>query len=114
MIAEAIDKRNTNGSLHPIQHLFYFALPTLIIIGALIAYKSSAALGVIGKVSATGALTPRGNVIPLVGASGVSVLTRTLNYFLVIWPALFFGILISGAVTTFVSPRLLVRALGKG
>ena len=71
-------------------------------------------MAVIGKVSVTGAFTPRANVIPLVGASEASVLTRTLNYFLVIWPALFFGILISGAVTTFVSPRWLVRALGKG
>src|SRR5258708_7316744 len=114
MITEQTNYGKSGKSLTPIQRVVYFALPTLIIIGALIAYKSSAALGVIGKVSATGALTPRGNVIPLVGASGVSVLTRTLNYFLVIWPALFFGILISGAVTTFVSPRLLVRALGKG
>ncbi|HAF12650.1 MAG TPA: hypothetical protein DCK99_02905, partial [Blastocatellia bacterium] len=96
-------------SLTAIQRAVYFALPTLLIIGALIAYKSSAALAVIGKVSTTGALTPRSNVIPLVGASGASVLTRTLNYFLVIWPALFFGILISAAVTTFVSPRWLVR-----
>jgi len=101
-------------SLTAIQRAVYFALPTLLIIGALIAYKSSAALAVIGKVSTTGALTPRSNVIPLVGASGASVLTRTLNYFLVIWPALFFGILISAAVTTFVSPRWLVRVLGKG
>ncbi|HEY3028336.1 MAG TPA: hypothetical protein VGJ55_19470 [Pyrinomonadaceae bacterium] len=37
-----------------IQRVVYFALPTLLIIGALIAYKSSAALAVIGKVSVTG------------------------------------------------------------
>jgi hypothetical protein len=91
--------------LSAIQRVVYFALPTLLIIGALIAYKSSAALAVIGNVSASGTFTPRGNVIPLVGDSGASVLTRTLNYFVVIWPALFFGILISGTMTTFVSPR---------
>ena len=108
------EQRDEIQSPANIQRIVFFALPTLLIIGALIAYKSSAALAVIGKVSATGAFTPRANVIPLVGASEVSVLTRTLNYFLVIWPALFFGILISGAVTTFVSPRWLVRALGKG
>ena len=113
MISEPIDNRKTEAPA-PIQRVFYFALPTLLIIGALIAYKSSAALAVIGKVSANGVFTPRGNVIPLVGASEASVLARTLNYFLVIWPALFFGILISGAVSTFVSPRWLVRALGKG
>ncbi|MDQ6653967.1 MAG: hypothetical protein M3Y84_14655 [Acidobacteriota bacterium] len=53
MIAEPVDNRKTGASLTTIQRVFYFALPTLIIIGALIAYKSSAALGVIGKVSAT-------------------------------------------------------------
>lgn len=114
MTAQQKDNSQSAASLIAIQRLVYFALPTLLIIGALIAYKSSAALAVIAKVSASGSFTPRGNVIPLVGDSGTSVLTRTLNYFLVIWPALFFGILISGAVTTFVSPRWLLRALGKG
>jgi uncharacterized membrane protein YraQ (UPF0718 family) len=110
----AAEQRANIQSMTTIRRIVTFALPTLLIIGALIAYKSSAALLVIGKVSATGAFTPRPNVIPLVGASEASVLTRTLNYFLVIWPALSFGILISGAVTTFVSPRWLVRALGQG
>jgi uncharacterized membrane protein YraQ (UPF0718 family) len=114
MTSEQKDNSEREASLIAIQRVVYFALPTLLIIGALIAYKSSAALAVIAKVSASGTFTPRGNVIPLVGGSEASVLTRTLNYFLVIWPALFFGILISGAVTTFVSPRWLVRALGKG
>ena len=91
----------------------YFLLPMLVILGALIAYKSSAALAVIGKVSATGVFTPRGNVVPRVGPSDAGVVTRTLNYFLVIWPALLFGILISAAVSTFVSPRWLERLLGR-
>ena len=91
----------------------YFILPMLVIVGALIAYKSSAALAVIGKVSATGGFTPRGNIVPRVGASDAGVLTRTLNYFLVIWPALLFGILISAAVSTFVSPRWLQSLLSK-
>ena len=114
MVTEQANQRENEASLTTIQRVVYFALPTLLIIGALIAYKSSAALAVIGKVSATGVFTPRGNVIPLVGGSGGGVLTQTLNYFLVIWPALLFGILISAAVTTFVSPRWLVRVLGKG
>src|SRR5258708_8149002 len=96
-----------------VRGIFYFALPLLVIVGALIAYKSSTALGVIGKVSATGVITPRGNVIPRVGASDAGVLTRTLNYFLVIWPALVFGILISAAVSTFVSPRWLSRLIAR-
>lgn len=111
---EQASHRENEASLTTIHRVVYFALPTLLIIGALIAYKSSAALAVIGNVSATGVFTPRGNVIPLVGGSEASVLTRTLNYFLVIWPALLFGILISASVTTFVSPRWLVRVLGKG
>src|SRR5258707_7004380 len=95
-----------------VRRMFYFILPVLVIVGALIAYKSSTALGVIGKVSATGVFKPRGNVIPRVGASDAGVLTRTLNYFLVIWPALLFGILISAAVSTFVSPQWLSRLIG--
>ncbi|MGI8897065.1 MAG: permease [Pyrinomonadaceae bacterium] len=114
MTAEQKDNSRNEASLIAIQRVVYFAIPTMLIIGALIAYKSSAALAVIANVSASGTFTPRGNVIPLVGDSGTSILTRTLNYFLVIWPALFFGILISGAVITFVSPRWLDRALGKG
>ena len=112
MIAEHKDNRRNEGSLIAVQRVFYFALPLLVIVGALIAYKSSAALAVIGKVSATGAFTPRGNVIPRIGGSEAGVVTRTLNYFLVIWPALVFGILISGAVSTFVSPQWLTRFLG--
>jgi uncharacterized protein len=114
MTMEQANQRENEATLTTINRVIYFALPTLLIVGALITYKSSAALAVIGKVSATGVFTPRGNVIPLVGGPGASVLTRTLNYFLIIWPALLFGILISAAVTTFVSPRWLARVLGKG
>ncbi len=113
MIAEQGDNRRNEVPLTLTQRVLYFVLPTLIIVGALIAYKSSAALTVIGKVSATGVFRPRANVIPRVGASEAGVVTRTLNYFLVIWPALVFGILISGAVSTFVSPRWLAGLLGK-
>ena len=112
MIMEQADIRR-NEALTAVQRVFYFVLPMLIIVGALIAYKSSAALTVIGKVSATGVFKPRGNIIPQVGASEAGVITRTLNYFLVIWPAMLFGILISGAVSTFVSPRWLARLFGR-
>jgi len=114
LIVEQTDKRENAESLTTTQRILYFALPTLIIVGVLIAYKSSTAMAVIAKVSVAGSLTPRGNVIPLVGASEASFLSRTLNYFQVIWPALFLGILIGGAVSTFVSPRWLLRALGTG
>src|SRR5438445_11439171 len=113
MIAGLTGNTGGEGSPTTVRRIFYFALPVLVIVGALIAYKSSTALGVIGKVSATGVITPRGNVIPRVGASDAGVLARTLSYFLVIWPALVFGILISAAVSTFVSPQWLSRLLGR-
>src|SRR6266480_7558531 len=113
MMAGQTDNTARAESPTTVRQIFYFVLPVLVIVGALIAYKSSTALGVIGKVSATGVITPRGNVIPRVGASNAGVLTRTLNYFLVIWPALVFGILISAAVSTFVSPQWLSRLLGR-
>src|SRR5256886_10685657 len=113
MITDQTNIERNEASLPGARRALYFLLPLLLIVGALITYKSSAALRVIGKVSATGAFTPRGNVIPRVGASEAGILTRTLNYFLVIWPALVFGILISGAVSTFVSPQWLTRFLGK-
>src|SRR2546421_6929370 len=113
MMAGQTDNTARAESPTTVRQIFYFALPVLVIVGALIAYKSSTALGVIGKVSATGVITPRGNVIPRVGASDAGVLTRTLNYFLVIWPALVFCILISAAVSTFVSPQSLSRLLGR-
>src|SRR6266550_6598303 len=113
MIAGQTDSTAREASPATVRQMFYFVLPVLIIVGALIAYKSSTALDVIGKVSATGVITPRGNIIPRVGPSDAGVLTRTLNYFLVILPALLFGILISGAVSTFVSPQWLSRLLGR-
>src|SRR5713101_8798619 len=112
MIAEQTHNKDSGLSTAG-RRVLYLLLPLLVIVGALMAYKSSAALAVIGKVSATGAFTPRGNIIPGVGVSEAGVVTRTLNYFLVIWPALVFGILISGAVSTFVSPQWLTRFLGR-
>src|SRR5438552_9209555 len=113
MITDQTNIERNEASLPGARRALYILLPLLLIVGALITYKSSAALRVIGKVSATGAFTARGNVIPRVGVSEAGVVTRTLNYFLVIWPALVFGILISGAVSTFVSPQWLSRFLGK-
>ncbi len=87
----------------------------LVIVGALLVYKGTAALAVIEKVRNTGAFQPRVNVVPVPGNSvQVNVIRRSMNYFLVIWPALLFGILISGAVRVLVPPRWLARALGAG
>ncbi|PYK08499.1 MAG: hypothetical protein DME65_13945 [Verrucomicrobia bacterium] len=113
MIAKQTNATTSESSPTTAKGILYFLLPMLLIVGSLIAYKSSAALTVIGKVSTTGIYKPRSNVIPGVGASEAGVSARTLNYFLVIWPALLFGILISAAVSTFVSPQWLERLLGR-
>lgn len=113
MIVGHEDEKKSEATLTAGQRVFYLALPVLVIVGALVAYKSSSALTVIGKVSETGVFSPPGNVIPRVGASEAGLVTRTLNYFLVIWPALLFGILISGAVSTFVSAKWLASLLAR-
>ncbi len=78
-------------------------------------YKGTAALAVIQKVQNTGAFQPRANVVPMPGnPAQVNVLTRSMNYFLAIWPALLFGILISGAVRVLDPPRWFGQALGGG
>jgi len=74
MIAGQKDSTARGASPTAVQRAFYFVLPVLVIVGALIAYKSSAALSVIGKVSVTGVFIPGGNVIPQVGASDPGVL----------------------------------------
>ncbi len=95
--------------------VIYAATLLLVIVGALMVYKGTAALAVIEKVQNTGVFQPRVNVIPMPGnAAQVNVVARSINYFLIIWPALLFGILISGAVRVLVPPRWLAQALGKG
>ena len=98
-------------SPHAGRKTIYAAVLLLIIVAALITYKSSAALGVIQRVQSTGAFQPRTNVVPLPNNSlQLNALSRSINYFLVIWPALLFGILISGAVRVLDNepgPRLL-------
>ena len=93
----------------------YALLSLLVIVGCLIAYKVTASLAVIEKVQATGVLKPRFDLVQA-GSSSVwaGAFSRTLNYFLVVWPALVFGILISGAVRAFVSTRVLAGLFGKG
>ena len=95
--------------------VIYAATLLLVIVGALLVYKGTAALAVIEKVQNTGAFQPRVNVVPMPGnAAQVNIVARSMNYFLAIWPALLFGILISGAVRVLNPPRWLGQALGRG
>jgi uncharacterized membrane protein YraQ (UPF0718 family) len=80
----------------------------LVTVGGLVAYKAAGSLAVIGKVQATGALTPRFDLMT------AGAFERTLSYFETVWPALLFGVLISGAVRAFVSPRWLAGLFGGG
>ena len=81
-------------------------LSLLILIGALVTYKTATALRVIERVKAGGAL-PATSV-----TAGLDVVSRAIDYLAVIWPALLFGILISATVRTFISPESLVRLFG--
>ena len=89
------------------------ALTLLIFVGGLVAYKTTGSLAALANVHSTGIYKARFDLIQP-GASWQGALSRTISYFLAIWPALLFGILISGAVRTFVSPEWLVRLLGRG
>jgi uncharacterized protein len=93
----------------------YLAILLLAIIGALVTYKATAAFAVIQKTQNTGTLQPRTNVLPLPGNSlQLNAVQRSINYFLVIAPALIFGILISGTVRVLIAPRHWARLLGNG
>jgi uncharacterized protein len=91
----------------------YAATLLLMIVGTLFVYKGTAALAVIGKVQSTGTFQPRLNVVPMPGSAlQINLLARSINYFAIIWPALLFGILISGAVRVLDPPRWLARSFG--
>src|SRR5215472_3502216 len=97
------------------RYVVYTAILLLVITASLFVYKSSAALGVIEKVQSTRTFQPRLNVLPIPGSSlNLGLFARTLNYFAVIWPALLFGILISGAVRVLDPPRWLMHSVGRG
>jgi uncharacterized membrane protein YraQ (UPF0718 family) len=77
-------------------------LPILFASG-LVFYKTNTSLAVLRNVWKTGIINARPEVVSFGSqASAVGAFHRSLNYFLVIWPALAFGILISAAVRAYV------------
>jgi|SRR5215510_6783783 len=93
----------------------YAATLLLVIAGGLFVYKGSAALAVMKKVHDTRTFQPRTNVIPLPGSAvQLGLFARSVNYLSVIWPALLFGILISGAVRVLDPPSWLTKSLERG
>ena len=71
----------------------------LLFAAGLIFYKTRTSLALLRTVWSTGVIAARPEVVSL-GSAGATfdALHRSINYFLVIWPALAFGILISAAV----------------
>jgi uncharacterized protein len=95
--------------------MIFTALLLLTTVGALITYKTTASLAVLEKVQATGVLKPRFELIQSVSPSiWIDVFNKTFSYFSVVWIALLFGVLISGAVRVFVSPKWLTGLFGTG
>ncbi|MCA1620538.1 MAG: permease [Acidobacteria bacterium] len=95
--------------------MIYAALLLLTVVGGLVTYKTTASLAVLENVFVTGTLKPRPDVMPFVGGSSqLNIFVRTLNYFSTVWVALLFGVLISGAVRAFISPRWLAGLFGGG
>src|SRR5213593_2413917 len=84
----------------------------LLFAAGLIFYKTRTSLAVLRAVWTTGVIASRPEVVSL-GYAGAAVdaLHRSLNYFVVIWPALAFGILISAAVRAYVPPDVWKRML---
>src|SRR3989442_12665050 len=77
-------------------------LPILLAAG-LVFYKTRTSLAVLGAGWRTGIINARPEVVSFGHqGSAVDTLHRSLNYVLVIWPALAFGILISAAVRAYV------------
>lgn len=115
MVEGALSEREGGAAELSSYRPAYALLSLLFIVGCLIVYKATAALAVIGKVQTTGVIKPRFDLIQTGAASAWGgALDTTLSYFLVIWPALLFGILISGAVRALVSPRWLAGLFGRG
>src|SRR5437899_8584860 len=84
----------------------------LLFAAGLIFYKTRTSLAVLRTVWSTGVISAKPEVVSL-GSAGAAfdALHRSINYFLVIWPALAFGILISAAVRAYVPPDLWKRML---
>ena len=85
-------------------------IPLLFIVG-LIVYKWNAAGVAIERVRASGILSTRTDVVAFGGQAAFTAAERTFNYFVVIWPALVFGILISAGAPNGAAAALVLAGL---
>lgn len=86
----------------------------LVIVAALVTYKSAGAVRAVNHARTAGALSVPADVIPLNPTVGGSTLSRTFNYLAVVWPALAFGILISAAVRSYVPAAAVADLFRRG
>lgn len=86
----------------------------LVLIGGLVTYKSAGAVRQLELASASGTLTARADIVPVTPTPSLGAVARSVNYLLVIWPALAFGLLISAAVRAFIPAAAVTRVLRGG
>ncbi len=85
----------------------------LVIVSALFIYKANASIRVLGATWSSGSLAGKPGVVAFgQQVSSIGALERSANYFLVIWPALVFGVLIAAGVRAFVPIEWISRLLG--
>ena len=86
------------------------AIILVAIVSALVVYKSGAALRTLQHVAASGSLVVRADLFHAArDSTWLDLAARTGSYLAIIWPALVFGVLVAGAVRTFVSPARVTR-----
>lgn len=86
----------------------------LVLVGGLVTYKSVGAIRQLESARVSGAVTARADVVPVAPVPSLGVVSRSVNYLSVIWPALVFGLLISAAVRAFVPVAALSRVFDGG
>lgn len=87
----------------------------LVLVGSLVVYKSAGALRQLDQARVTRSVAARPALVADDSASRpVRIAARTINYLDAVWPALVFGVLISGAVRAFAPVAALSRFVDRG
>jgi uncharacterized membrane protein YraQ (UPF0718 family) len=87
----------------------------LVLIGSLVAYKTTGAARQLEHARANGSVVLAGGVVSADSASlPLRVAASSLNYLAAIWPALVFGILISAAIHAYTPASALAALFGGG
>ena len=90
-----------------------YALSIIVLVGALITYKSSGALVALGKAADSGTLHAKSAWLETGSWSAwLQPFGQTLNYFVWVFVALAFGVVIGAAVVTLLPSRWITQSLG--